>query len=294
MLVDLVRTVTTDGMRLDGALFAPAENVESRVAVDAVLCLHGVGASFYSSSTLEALVPHLTELGLSTLIVNTRGHDSVHTAVMTVGRRRQGAALEIVDESRLDIAGWCKLLAERGMRRILLLGHSLGAVKAIYSQALEPHSQVVGIVAASAPRLSYAAFSNSFESSLFLESMTTAESMAKAGRGSELFTAKFPFPLLISADSYIDKYGPAERYNILRFAAQMTVPSLCTYGSKELATGGIAFAGVPEALRDLPGKCNTLDIEIVENADHVYTGVTDKLGSTIVEWLIGRLPVAST
>ena len=39
--------------------------------------------------------------------------------------------------------------------------------------------------------------------------------MVTDGRGEELFTANFPFPLLIAASAYIDKYGPAERYNLV-------------------------------------------------------------------------------
>ena len=48
--------------------------------------------------------------------------------------------------------------------------------------------------------------------------------MVKAGQGDELFTSKFPFPLLITAAGYIDKYGPAERYNLLKFAADLALP----------------------------------------------------------------------
>src|SRR6185436_4552568 len=208
---------------------------------DAAICLHGVGASFYTSSTLEAVAPALRKLGISVLLANTRGHDSLFTASVSMGRKRQGAAVEIVDECRFDVAGWCKFLLERGLSRILLIGHSLGAIKAIYSQAHEPQSQVVGVIAASPPRLSCQAFKNSLESAPFFESLLTAEQLIKAGRGDELFLAKFPFPLLISGASYIDKYGPAERYNILSFAHQLKVPALFTYGSKELESGGIAF-----------------------------------------------------
>ena len=98
--------------------------------------------------------------------------------------------------------------------------------------------------------------------------------MVKTGRGDELFTSKFPFPLLITAAGYIDKYGPAERYNILKFAADLPCPALFTYGSKELASGGIAFAGLPEALMALP-NADRRSVAVIEGADHVYTGVAD-------------------
>jgi pimeloyl-ACP methyl ester carboxylesterase len=201
-----------------------------------------------------------------------------------MGRRVFGAAMEMVDECRLDVAGWIRFLRERGRQRILLAGHSLGAIKAVYSQAHEPSGDVVGVIAASPPRLSYQAFRNSLESSQFFESISTAERMVKERRGDKLFTARFPFPLLISASSYIDKYGPAERYNILKFADKLKCPSLFTYGSKELETS-IAFAGMPEALKNLPQPPRSLDVEVIEGADHNYSGVTDRLAAAMSRWI---------
>ena len=286
MHVDLVRTLTPDGLRLDGAVLA-GDEVVSR-PVDAAICLHGVGANFYTSSTLEAVAPALRKLGISVLLANTRGHDSLYTASVAMGRRRQGAAAEIVDECRLDVAGWCKFLVERGLTRILLVGHSLGAIKAVYSQSHEPNSSVVGLIAASPPRLSCQAFQNSLESAPFFDSLSTAQQLVKAGRGDELFLAKFPFPLLMSATAYVDKYGPGERYNILNFASRVPVPTLFTYGSKELESGGIAFAGLPEALQELPDKHGPLDVEEVAGADHNYTGCGESLASALGKWIESR------
>jgi pimeloyl-ACP methyl ester carboxylesterase len=287
MHAELVRALTPDGMRLDGALLA-GDPVEAK-SVDAALCLHGVGMNFYTSSTLEAVAPALRKLGIAVLLANTRGRDSLYTASVAMGRRRQGAAVEIVDECRHDVTGWCKFLVERGLHRILLVGHSLGAIKAVYSQAHERAASVVGVIAASAPRLSCQAFKNSLESAPFFESLATAEQLVKAGRGDELFVAKFPFPLLISAASYIDKYGPAERYNILNFVGRVAVPALFTYGSKELDSGGIAFAGLPEALAELPDKCGPLDVEVIAGADHNYTGCGESLAGAMSKWTQSRL-----
>jgi pimeloyl-ACP methyl ester carboxylesterase len=286
MHADLVRTLTPDGLRLDGALLA-GDDVSLK-PVDAAVCLHGVGANFYTSSTLEAVAPGLRKLGISVLLANTRGHDSLYTASVAMGRRRQGAAVEIVDECRLDVAGWCKFLAERGLSRILLVGHSLGAIKAVYSQAHEPDTSVLGLIAASPPRLSCQAFQNSLESAPFFDSLSTAQQLVKAGRGDELFLAKFPFPLLMSATAYIDKYGPGERYNILNFARRVAVPALFTYGSKELESGGIAFAGLPEALAKLPERRGPLDVEVIAGADHNYTGCGESLAAAMSKWIESR------
>jgi hypothetical protein len=59
---------------------------------------------FYTSSTLEGSRSFAEPA--SRCSINTR-HDSLYTASIAMGRRRQGGAVEIVDESRFDVAGWC-------------------------------------------------------------------------------------------------------------------------------------------------------------------------------------------
>jgi alpha-beta hydrolase superfamily lysophospholipase len=287
MHVELVRTVTKDALRLDGALTEsrPATTPANSSSPTAAIFLHGVASNFYSSGTFEPLVARLQQLGIAALSVNTRGHDSVFGASLGMVRRRFGAAYEIVDDCRLDIAAWIEFLKSRGHERLALIGHSLGAVKAIYGQAHEQYPQVTALIAASAPRLSYTAFMNSRESSLFWESAHAAQELTKAGQSEELFTSKFPFPMLMTAATFLDKYGPAERYNVLKFADRVLCPSLLTYGSKELVTGGVPFAGMPEALTSLPNSARRT-VAVIEGADHLYSGVASELADVVTQWLL--------
>jgi pimeloyl-ACP methyl ester carboxylesterase len=250
----------------------------------AALLLHGVAGNFYTSSTFEPLIPKLNECGLAVATVNTRGHDSVFGASLGTVRRRFGAAYETVDDCRHDVAAWIEFLKNRGHKSLVLIGHSLGAVKALYAQAHEQWPEVTAVVAISAPRLSYSAFMNAAENSSFFESFHTAERLVRDGRGDELFTSKYPFPLLITAAGYVDKYGPQERYNLLKFAAELSCPALFVYGSKELTHGGIPFAGVPDALLSLPNGSRR-SVGIIDGADHVYTGVGELLAERVAVWL---------
>src|SRR5687768_4830798 len=111
MHVELVRTVTRDGLRLDGALAAAKSE---RAGATAAILLHGVAANFYTSSTFEPLIPRLQSLGIAALSVNTRGHDSVFGASLGMVRRRLGAAYETVDDCRHDVAAWVEFLKGRG------------------------------------------------------------------------------------------------------------------------------------------------------------------------------------
>src|SRR5512134_1646695 len=173
MFVDLVRTITPDGHRLDGSLLPPAKGMATACDIDACLMLHGVGGNFYAGNMFENLSTRLTDLGIAALRVNTRGHDSISISWGSTGPTRQGAAYEIVDQCRYDVTTWIQFLQDRGYQKIALLGHSLGAIKAIYSQAYSPHAAVRAVIACSAPRLSYSAFMNSESQPKFFASMAT-------------------------------------------------------------------------------------------------------------------------
>ena len=277
MLVELVRTTTPDGLRLDGALYAAAASAAS---FDLALCLHGVQGNFYSSALLEALVAPLAAQGMDVLRINTRGHDSAAAQ----GRRWHGAAFEVVDECRLDLLGWLDWARERGYQRVLLLGHSLGAVKALYAAAHETLSGVAGIVALSPPRLSYEHFCASEDREKFLAVMATAERLVDERRADTLFKATFPFPLLITAGGYIDKYGPQGRYDFLKFIAQVNCPVLLAFGSLELEAM-TAFRGIRQAIAATINPRQLVQIETIAGADHLYTDQQAALAAVVVQWL---------
>ena len=285
MLVDLVNVVTSDGMRLDGVLHALASRTEPPAAADALVCLHGAASNFYGSTLMEAITPLMLELGFAVLRVNTRGHDGLSTAVTTSGRSRQGAAFEVVDKCRHDVSAWVDHLVGQGFPRVGLLGHSLGGIKAIYSQAHDPHPAVACIIGLSPPRLSYRMFREGVNGALFFETITTARQHVDEGRPETLMDVRVPLPLVISAAGYVDKYGQAERYDMVKFAHRLPCPTLLTYGGRELEGGHVAFAGVPEAIAALPQNKQRLDVVTIAGADHLYTGVHSELAAEIARWL---------
>jgi len=286
MIVDLVRVTTRDGLRLDGALQLPEHAGDG--PVDAVICLHGAGSNFYGAAVTETVAASLCKSGVAALRVNTRGHDAVYTALLAGKNSRQGAAYEILDDCRHDVFAWIDYLIGKGYKRIGLFGHSLGALKAVYTQASEPHPAVTRLMAASAPRLAYSAFSYSDQSRLFFETLATAEEHVREDRSDTLMNVRFPIPMLISAATYVDKYGRTERYNIMRLLGRLTCKSLFVYGGDELIRSGIAFAGMDESIRKLAhDEQIPAEVITIDSADHFYTGRRDQLAEKVVEWLGG-------
>ena len=278
--MELIAFRAADGMELHGALH-PAGSPTDRAAV----FLHGAGSNFYGCSLLKSLRPMLDRLGCGLFSINTRGHDLACTLRAPQGGRWGGAAFETVDECRHDIRGAIDCLVERGHRRIALIGHSLGALKAIYSQAFDPHDTVSHIVAISPPRLSYEAFARGPRRREFLTLMSRAKQLVAAGEGEHLLHVTIPLPLLITAAGYVDKYGPAERYNLLRFTANVIQPMQLIFGQQEVTSQSEAFGGLDETLRQLVDE-HQRDwlIRVIPNADHFYTGCSEALTAEIERW----------
>jgi len=286
MPVELVDTQTTDGIRLHGALSFIGDQRQ-----DLVICLHGVGSNFYGSSMMNQLAEHLVSADCHVLRVNTRGHDSIYTAQSANGPTRLGAAYEVVDHCRMDVAAWTTWSQSRCYQRVILLGHSLGAIKVLYAQARQPQETVAAVAALSPPRLSASVFRQSSRSSDYLESLFVAQNKIEQGRGEELIEIRFPFPMIISASSFHDKYGPQERYNILGFVDQIRCPALYVYGAQELESGGPAFAGLPQAIQERTAECQSagccVETQVVPGADHLYTQAGDELCRVVSNWLRG-------
>lgn len=262
MLVELVQCMTDDGIGLDGGLAAPTGKTPRIGAI----VLHGVGGNFYGSSMLKSLAGLLVERGFMTVLANTRGHD--HVANYRV--RRIGAAVEAVKDCVSDLRAWRDFLRSRGVDQVMLVGHSLGAIKSVYFARERPEG-LAGVVAISPALLSYERFVAKGDPS-FLESIGTAMSLVERGHSDHFFEAKFPFPMLFTAGAYIDKYGPPSEYDFLRLLEAYTTPTAFLFGGEEVKLPTPAFSGVDKELATLISQrgWRHISVETVPGADHTY------------------------
>jgi len=288
LLVELVQTTTRDGVRLDGALQTPPADRAPALGVAGVCFLHGTGGNFYGSTLFDAFAERFLDLGCAVLRVNTRGHDGISTAVTARGGRRLGAAYEVVDDCRHDVAAWLDFLRQRVGPHVALLGHSLGAVKCLYALAQEPQHRPAALVAVSPPRLSYSWFCTSPQGPEFLETYQRAERLVQDNQPAALLDVKLPLPFVITAAGYVEKYGPDERYNYLRFLGSVPCPVLVTLGSVE-AENNMAFRGAAEEIAALGARRPSLAVTTIAGADHFYTGVRREVVAAVESWL-RRIP----
>lgn len=284
---ELVFTTTSDFVRLHGFYqrsSAPVATRPEKGSVDAAVLLHGIGGNFYSSRLLLHFSQTLLNLGISVVIVNTRGHDMINISTWSGRARSIGAAFENVSDAKFDVAAWADFLIKRGHSDILLLGHSLGAIKSLYAQAYQPHPKIRSIIGLSATRLSYVNLIDSPNGELFRETIHECEALVQQEKADVPIHVPFPFPTWMTPRCYLDKYGPAETYDWMRFINQIEIPILLLFGEKELDDNP-AFTGLRSELDDLRNGWNPFTIEEIEGADHFYTSRFQPVDDIVTSWL---------
>ncbi len=279
---ELVWTTTGDRTRLNG--FFVESSAPQTIGVDAAVIFHGLAGNFYSSSLLMFVARQLSSLGVNVVLANTRGHDFLNLSTQSGRSALAGAAVENVDDCRFDINGWVQFLVAAGNTRVLIAGHSLGAIKSLYSQAHARHDNVAGILGLSSTRLNYHQFATCSAKEKFLSSFALAEEMIRLNRGDDLFKFEFPFPTWMGARSFVDKYGMENRFDWTNFIDLIPEPILLTFGERELDEHP-AFEGVEKLALEVAERQPNVSVKKVANADHFYVACFDQLWLDVEPWL---------
>lgn len=175
---ELVYTRTEDGVLLEGAVIRPAGEMLQSTGAPAIVWVHGLTGRFYSLGTVR-IGRALAERGFTVITGNNRGHDFGFVLRRNDSGERVlgGGGWELFDESPYDIASWIGFAEELGYHGVVLAGHSLGALKVCYFQALRQDPRVATLVVASPPAV--AARSNP-------ALVEQAQRMVAEGRGRDL------------------------------------------------------------------------------------------------------------
>jgi pimeloyl-ACP methyl ester carboxylesterase len=285
MSTELCRVTTADGLQLDGALSSPNGNVGGTLPVDAFLLIHGTGSNFYAGGVMERFAAKAVADGAVALRVNTRGHDAVATIPGMNGSTPGGAAYEAIADCVHDVRAWTELLLARGFGRVALVGHSMGGVKAIYSQSRDAHPSVSHVIAVSAPRFSHSHFMSDPKADDFRADYKRATDLVEADQGDELIRVQQPLPMLLTASGFLSKYGPHDNYNLVRHLSEVRVPALYMVGTRSIESSP-AFAGVTNEITQLQRHHADLAMEVVEGANTIYAGCTELPYVIAADWLL--------
>jgi dienelactone hydrolase len=286
---ELVSVQTTDGVGLDGVLVAPAERGTSRLPIDVVIMHHGIGGHFYRHRVFEPISSQVVAQGCAVLCVNNRGHDVVYGTERQGKSTLLGAAYEVVDDCRYDWDAWIGFAVDRGNSRVGLWGHSLGAVKTIYYQAVQPDPRVVCSVASSPPRQNYENYlaQPADERGAFEKEFAMAEAAIEDGAPDRLIETTYRRHTQFTARTFIDKYGPGSRYDIFPLVPKVQGPLFLTWGGLEPLpsnTSHVSFYELPAAASRFSAEHANVGFAEIEGADHGYTGRTDQLWTAVRSW----------
>src|SRR5262249_34444253 len=142
----------------------------------------------------------------------------------------------------------------------------------LYALAHEPDDAVTHLIAVSPPRLSHSWFAASEVGREFLDTYHRARALAESGEPEALLDVRLPLPFVVTAAGYVEKYGPDERYNYLRFIDRVRCRALLTLGEIESANH-VAFRGAAEAVAE---AAPAVRVVTITGADHFYTGVRER------------------
>ena len=277
---ELIFTSSEDGLALEGIAIRPEGSTTRGVAV---VWVHGLTGKFYGRSSIT-IGRRLAGAGFPFLSGNNRGHDFGYVLRRTADGAvvLGGGGWERFSESPADVAAWVAAAAQTpGVRGVLLAGHSLGALKVGYYQALRQDARVLGVVAASPPRGA---------SMLRPEVLAQAERMAAAGQGQDLL----PWGIspagagTQSAQTYLDR--ARTNLDVYGFHADRTpdpvvgrirCPLFALYGTEEPAVGGAAEL---EQLRRNARAAARVETQIIQGADHSYSGHEAQVAAALEGW----------
>lgn len=282
MSVDLIQTKTADGMRLDGSLRRP-EVAKDSSSTTAWLLVHGTGSNFYSAGVLQAFADQLVRDGHSVARINTRGHDIISALPGGRSPLSGGAAFESIADCVHDLRAWVDELIRHDFSRIVLVGHSMGGVKAIFSQAHDPHPNVVAVVGVSPPRFCHTEWQSSPKAIPFRDHFRRATELVESGRGDELMLVQQPLPMWLTAAGFLAKYGSHDDYDFIPLLPRLSRPTLLIVGTESVAASP-AFESAPDAVQKLLPSQPQLRLHLVPGANTGYTGHLDEPARVASEW----------
>jgi len=284
MPLELTRVTTNDELFLDGVFATPENPPDAAAPVDLFLLVHGTGGNFYAPGVLETFARQAVEQGIAALRINTRGHDSICSLPGPFGANRGGAAYESIADCRTDLHAWINEMLRRGFRRIALVGHSMGGVKAIYTMAQAAHPSVSHVITLSAPRFQHSTYFGHPQGGKFRNDYEMARAFVDDGMPDRLMSITLPLPMLITARNFLEKYGPEDTFDIVKQLPSVRCPTLLLVGTESINRSP-AFSNQPEDVSALQADHSHVEFQTIKDANTNYAGHWEEPFQRAAEWL---------
>ncbi len=333
---ELCRTLTDDGLELQGFYVEQSQRSDGKrqrseatrpgpgrqPLVPGASCLihvHGWDGNFYENRFIDHAAAACGRMGIGFVSGNNRGHDYVADILRnrieqraetseqnSELRRRKGEKFDYVQVGGVyeeltdcvpDIRAWIDFAVGRGAKRVILQGHSHGAIKVTHYLTTTRDPRVCGLILLS-PSDDMGIARRDLGDKLFMRLVDNAHALTHAGMGRQILPVKeLKYP--VSAATFYDchnKNSLTGMFNMSRTdrsefpeLAAIRLPVLMAVGTVEEA-----FVGAPgKYIEDVKGcmiNCPSFAGAVIEGAPHNYLGQEAQLAKVLEEWLRSRIP----
>lgn len=329
---EFVRVLTEDGLELNGLYVEPSQKAEAKrqkpkVAHPVpnpeslapgpfcVVHVHGWDGNFYENRFIDYAAAECGRLGIGFVSGNNRGHDYIadilrsrriqksETRNQNVELRKREPKLDYVQvggmyeklaDSVADVRAWVDFAAARGAKRVILQGHSHGAIKVTHYLITNRDPRVCGLILLSPSDDMGLARKQLGER--FSWVLARAREMTSKGSGRKLLPEKdSSYP--VSAATFFDCYNKDSitgMFNLSRTdrqdlpeLAEVRVPVLLAVGTVDEA-----FVGKPQKyvgdIRARMVNCPSFTGAVIAGAPHNYLGRETELARVLEKWLKSR------
>lgn len=271
---------TRDGLRL------PMIHFESNKKDICVICIHGMCGTIIDNYFATVWGKLLAKNDIGFIYEHNRGHSIENDIVMKDGSfKRCGCMYEIFEDCIYDIDLAIQTAKEKGYKRIILLGHSLGCNKVIYYY-YKKHPNILGMILASAPDM--------IESHLLIEPdyeelLKEAKENIDKNQPTKLLHKMIEDYMYMSSQTYYNWFHKNSNLNNLPIISNpknweqletIDVPILTFSGSKDED-----YYLHLDLLKDKATNCKNFEYQIIENTGHTYQEKELETGTLILNWI---------
>lgn len=276
--VQLTQVTTSDGVTLAGIVIEPRGK-----KMAALIFVHGLTSSFTGGHEHTRLYSDpCNRLGFGFFKFNNRGHDVVSKA----GKKLAGGGFEKFTDCVKDIDAVIALARRRGYTKIILMGHSTGANKALYYTYRKP-KHIRGLIL-TGPMSDVAGTYVTNGRAATQRLVRLAHVLAKKNP-----LAVMPIDgRIFTADRYISLHEPGHAEDVFPYYRQggwkelrsVRCPLLVIIGTKDRNLDRPADA-VLESFEHQARRSRAITTATIEGADHSFHDQEQSLVAMTEDWL---------
>lgn len=282
MKQELVRINSIDEIEQPGILYTPNEDTDK-----IVIHVHGLNGNFYENRFLDILAKSYTDKNYAFLTFNNRGRDFITELLKGNDFTIIGGSLERFKDCILDIDGVVNWAKEKGYKDIILEGHSYGCNKVLYYYNHKKDDSIKKIVLL-APCDIPSEGKKFLSEEEYNKAKEESTRLVRANKENELIDFSIMANGKIAAGTYFNDFLPNGENDFIRYIDgingksevlnSIDIPTLVIFGDIDECVLTQPIDVVKEYLKNNLSNCN---IQIINGADHSYTGRYEELGKVI-------------